>query len=273
MTTTYAAVQAAISQAQPVAFHGGTNLPPHSKSAFAITAACDFSASGIPSTGYAIDTTQFANKLQMKTIQTVYIDNSENNGYVSVYNPLFDQTFALPAGYQGYFPILAPLISGSKFYVTSTGDQLANIIFLNSLMPLASWAATVTPPSTGNPLAVSDAILDATVSNNRVNASTIQAQATATDFSGTIATGGTPQLILPANASRRGFFLQNIDSVNNESLWFGYSNGIAVASPGSYGLGTASGAAYPGGSYQGNISNAIYAVAATTGHKFSGFWW
>jgi hypothetical protein len=273
MMTTYAAVQAAISQAQPVAFHGGTNLPHGSKSAFAITAQCDFSASGVPSQGYVIDTTQFANKLQMKTIQTVYIDNSQNNGYVDVVNPLFNQSFSLPAGYQGYFPILAPLISGAKFYVTSTGNQLANIIFLNSLMPLASWAATVTPPSTGLPLAVSDAILDATVSNNRVNSTSIQAQATAADASGTIATGGTAQLLMAANNARRGFFIQNIDPNDAEGLWFGFANTITPGSPGAYGLGAASGLTYPGGSFQGVASNAIYIVAATTGHKFSAFQW
>jgi hypothetical protein len=271
--STYAAVQAAISQAQPVAFHGGTNLPHGSKSAFAITAQCDFSASGIPSTGYAIDTTQFANKLQMKTIQTIFIDNSQNNGYVEVSNPLFNQSFALPAGYQGYFPILAPLISGSKFFVTSTGNEQVSVIFLNSLMPLASWAATVTPPSTGNPLAVSDAILEACVSANRINTTEIQAQATAVDVSGTITTGGTAQLLLAQNNARRGFFIENIDPTAQEGLWFGFSAGITPGSAGAYGLGTSSGINYPGGSYQGIVSNAIYIVAATTGHKFSAFSW
>lgn len=270
---TFSDVQGAISQAQPVAFHGGTNLPPGSKTAWAITAVCDFSATGIPAQGYAIDTTTFANKLQMKSVQTIFIDNSQNNGFVSVYNPVFDQSFSLPAGYQGYFPIMAPLISGSKFYVTCTGNQKANIIFLNSLMPLASWAATVTPPSVGIPLSVSDAILDATVQNNRQNVTAIEAQATASDFSGSIATAGVAQLVLAQNNNRRGFFLQNIDPSDQEGLWFGFSNAITPGSVGAYGLGTSSGLNYPGGSFQGVVSNAIYIVAATAGHKFSGFSW
>jgi hypothetical protein len=271
--STYAAVQAAISQAQPVAFHGGTNLPHGSKSSFAITAVCDFSASGIPATGYSVDTTQFANKLQMRAVQTIYIDNSLNNGYVAISSPLFNQSFSLPAGYQGYFPIMAPLVAGAQFNITSTGNELAKVSFLNCLMPLAAWAATVTPPSTGLPLAVSDAILDACVANNRVNVTEIAAQATAADASGTIAAGGTAQLLMAANSARRGFFLQNIDSSDAEGLWFGFANTITPGSPGAYGLGAASGLTYPGGSYQGTQSNAIYVVAATTGHKFSAMQW
>lgn len=273
MPTTYAAVQAAISQAQPQPFHGGTNLPHGSKSSFAITAVCDFSATGIPATGYSIDTTVFANKLQMKVVQTLYIDNSENDGYVEVFNPLFNQAFSLPPGWQGYFPILAALISGSKFQVTSTGNQVANIILLNSLFPLASWAATVTPPSVGQPQTVADPILDATVQNNRQNVTSIEAQATGVDISGTITVGGTAQLLVAANPNRRGIFLQNIDPADAEGLWFGFTAGITPGAPGSYGLAQAANVNYPGGSFQGVISNAIYVVAATTGHKFSGFTW
>jgi hypothetical protein len=271
--STYAAVQAAISQAQPQAFHGGTNLPHGDKQSWAITAVCDFSATGIPSTGYAIDTTTFANKLQMKTVQTIFLDNSQNNGYAEVFNPLFNQSFALPPGWQGYFPILAPLISGSKFQVTSTGNEQVNVIFLNSLMPLASWAATVTPPAAGNPQSVADAILDATVQNNRQNVTSIDAQATGVDFSGTIAVGGTAQLVLAANANRRGFFIQNTDPNDAEGLWFGFTAGITPGSAGAYGMAQAANINYPGGSFQGIVSNNIYLVAATTGHKFSGFSW
>ena len=270
---TFADIQAAISQAQPQPFHGGTNLAPGSKSSFAITAVCDFSASGIPATGYQIDTTVFANKLQMKTVQTLFIDNSGNNGYVEVFNPLFNQTFALPPGWQGYFPILAALISGSKFSVTSTGNQVAKVILLNSLFPLASWAATTTPPSVGQPQAVADAILDATVQNNRQNVTSIEAQATGVDISGTIAVGGTAQLLVAADPNRRGFFLQNIDPTDTEGLWFGFSSGIVPGAPGAYGLAQAANVNYPGGAYQGVLSNALYIVAATTGHKFSGFTW
>ena len=270
---TFADVQAAISQAQPQPFHGGTNLPPGSKSSFAIPVVCDFSASGIPATGYQIDTTVFANKMQMKTVQTLFIDNSGNNGYVEIFNPLFNQAFALPPGWQGYFPILAALISGSKFSVTSTGNQVAKVILLNSLFPFASWAATVTPPTVGQPQTVSDPILDATVQNNRQNVTSIDAQATATDFSGTILVGGTAQIFLAANPARRGFFLQNIDPTDAEGLWFGFSNTITPGSPGAYGLAQAANVNYPGGAFQGVVSNAIYVVAATAGHKFSGFAW
>jgi hypothetical protein len=270
--STYAEIQAAISQAQPVAYHAG-NISHGEKSGYGVTAVCDFSASGIPDTGYAIDTTVYTNRAQMKTVQTVFIDNSQNNGYVDVKNPVFGQSFSLPPGFQGYFPILAPALSGAKFSVTSTGNQLANIIFLNTLMPLASWAATVTPPSAGNPQTVADPILDATVSANRVNATSIEAQATATDVSGTITAGGTAQLLIPQNNARRKFSIINIDStLTGEALWWGFTSGITPGAPGAYPLAAAASIAYPGGAYEGNASNAIYIVAATTGHKFSAFW-
>lgn len=270
---TYAEVQGAISQAQPVYFHGGQNLPHGSKSGEAVAAVCDFSASGIPGSGYSIDTTVYTNRLQMKTVQTIFIDNSQNNGFVAVYNPVFNQTFALPAGYQGYFPILAPLISGAKFYVTSTGDQVATIQFLNALFPLASWAATVEPPSVGNPFAVSDIILDSTVSGGKVNARSVAAQVTAADGSGIIAAANTWQLLFAANANRQGWSLQNIDSTNLEALFYAFSNTPTIGASGSYSLAASASPAYPGGAYQGPQSNPIYVAAATVGHKFSAAQW
>jgi hypothetical protein len=271
--TTFAQVQAALSQIQPVAFHGGTNLPHGSKSAFAMTGIFDFSATGIPAQGYVVDTTVFANKLQMKTVQTIYIDNGGNNGFVEVFNPVFNQSFALTPGYQGYFPIMASLISGSVFYVTSTGNNIARVSFLNSLMPLAAWAATIVPPSSGNPQTVSDPILDATVLNNRVRVSTLVSQTSATDRSGTIAVANVAQSLVALNPVRQGFFLQNIDPVINESLWFGFSAGIVPGGPGAFGLGQASNINFPGGSFQSQVSNQIFVVAATAGHKFSAFEW
>jgi hypothetical protein len=273
--STYSQIQAAISQAQPVAYHGGENIPRGDKSGWAITCVCDFSATGIPSTGYALDTTQFANRLQMKTVQTIFIDNSGNNGFVQVYNPNFDQSFSLPPGYQGYFPILAPLISGAKFFVSSTGNQIANVIFLNTLFPLASWAATVTPPSSSSEIAfpVADAILDACVFAERVQVSSIESQATATDVSGSILEANTAQLLIGQNNARRKFTIINIDSsLTGEALWWGFSEGIAIGQPGAYPLAAAASIAYPGGAYQGDSSNSIYVIAATLGHKFSAFW-
>jgi hypothetical protein len=271
----YAAVQAAINQAQPQAYFGGEDIPKGDKSGWAITATCDFSATGIPSTGYYVDTTTYANKLQMKTVRTIFIDNSQNNGFVEVYNPVFDQAFSLPPGYQGYFPILAPTISGSKFFITSTGNLAANIIFLNTLMPLASWAATVTPPSSSSAVAfpVSDAILDATVVGGRQQVTAIEAQATASDGSGTILAANTWQQLFASNNTRRGWMIENIDGVNLEALFWAFSNTPVVGGAGSFSLAAAASSNYPGGAFQGIQSNSIYVAAATVGHKFSAAQW
>lgn len=270
----YADIQAAIFQAQPVAFSGGTNVLHGEKSSYAISALCDFAALGIPATGYYVDTTQYTNKMQMKVVQTIFIDNSQNNGYVEVRNPLFNQAFALPAGYQGYFAILSSKISGGKFYITSTGNQKAIISFLNCAMPIAAWAATVQPPSVGLPQAVADAILDATVQNNRQNVTTLAGQITATDKSGTIVAANTSQILLPANPARQGFVVQNIDpAYPGEGLWVCPSGAAVVGGVGSFAVAACASIGYPGGMAQFAWSNEIQIVGATAGHKFSCVEW
>ncbi|MDE2101031.1 MAG: DUF1859 domain-containing protein [Patescibacteria group bacterium] len=268
--STFAQIQAAINQAQPIAYIGGGRLAPGEKSPYAITCFCDFSASGIPSKGYSIDITKFQQSKYFHVLQCLFIDNSLNNGYVLVNSPLFGQAFALPPGYQGYFPILGAQMSGVPLQVTSTGNQSATVILLNTYFPAMQWPATVTPPSAGSPQAVSDAILDATVYANRVRVSTLQSQITGTDKSGTIAAANTPQLLIAANPNRQKWRLQNIDSaLSAEGLWWGYSNTITVGGPGAFELAAASSASFPGGYVEGTESNAIYVVAATLGHKFS----
>lgn len=270
----YSDIQAAISQSQPVAFSGGSNLLHGEKSSFAVTALCDFSASGIPADGYVIDTTPYINRMQLRVVQTVYLDNSNNNGYAEVYNPTFNQSFSLPAGYQGYFPILGAKVSANKFQVTSTGNKVVNVSFLNCLMPLGIWAATVTPPASGLPQAVSDAIVDATVYANRQRVWTLADQTTAADASGSITAAGVSQVLLPANATRQGFVVQNIDSAfQAEALWISPTGVAVVGGPGSISIAAAASLGYPGGASQYQWSNQITIVAASAGHKFTCIQW
>lgn len=166
-------VQNRIGAAQPVAFAGGHNLQPGDKGPKSITCVCDFSASDIPGTGYTIDVSPFFNRDYLKTIQTIFLDNSANNGYALVYNQIFNQSFALPPGWQGYFPTLCPKGSGGVFNVTSTGNGSVNVQLINVSMPLGQWAGTVTPPTVGTPQPVSDAILDGTVSGGRQKVTTL----------------------------------------------------------------------------------------------------
>jgi hypothetical protein len=86
------------------------------------------------------------------------------------------------------------------------------------MMPGYTWAATVTPPSVGNPQPVSDAILDAcvtanqlavnvknTIANPVVVTSTNLPAASINDFAAVNLTdgGGASQIIVAADANRR----------------------------------------------------------------------
>jgi len=307
--STYNAVQAAINAAQPIPFVGGTNLLKGDKGAKAISCLCDFSATGIPSKGYTIDPTVFLQKGYIKTVQALYIDNSANNNVVTVSNPTFGQTFSLPAGWQGYFPILASDQSQQPLQVTSIGSAQAYVILLNVLMPLGIWAATATPSQSTTPQPTADAILDATVSGNQVQVfdssantelanllteitalaanlanvtigggtqiSSVQqtAERSVTDHSGTITAGGTAQVAAAVNNSRQGIYLQNLDTT--EDLWFSLSGTAAVATAGSFSLSPGTGTTVAGGAWQNSnaLTNAISVIAATTGHKFSLMTW
>lgn len=267
----YSAVQGAINQAQPQAFAGGSNLM-RGDAPKSITAPCDFSATGIPSTGYYWNPAYFLQAGYIKTVQCVYIDNSQNNGPVTVSNPQFNQTFVLAAGWQGYFPCIAPFLSGGNFLITSTGTGIANVLFLNVQMGIGQWAGTATPVTPGVTQPVSDAILDGTVVAGRQKVLTTSQQFTSTDASGTITTGNTSQVLMTANAARQGMLIQNLDTTG-EALWISFSGAASANNPGSFQLAAGSSINFVGGSFQGVLSNAVQIVAATAGHKFSAIQW
>lgn len=273
--STYQQVQGAIFQAQPIAYAAGENLLRGEKGPFAIPCACDFGATGIPATGYIIDPSRFYNNGTIKTIQSIFFDNSQCNGQTQVFIPAFNQLFTLAAFQQGYFQILAPLLSGGVMTVTSTATSgVANVLLLNTLMRTATWSA-IASGSTGS-VPVSDAILDATVSAGnaptatRQTVKTVLAQLTAVDRSGTIAVANTSQVLAAANAARQGVDLQNMDGANLEGLWYNPSGGAAVVGGiGSFELAAASSPTFPGGFATIRTSNAIAIIATTAGHKFS----
>jgi hypothetical protein len=272
---TYAAVQGAIFQAQPIAFAAGQNLLKGEKGPYAIPCACDFSASNIPTTGYLIDPSRFYNNGALKTIQSIFFDNSQVNGTTQVYIPAFNQLISLPPNSQGFFPVLAPLLSGGVMYVTSTAvTGIANVLLLNTYFQAQTWS--VLNSSQGSSIPVADAILDATVSagyaptNTKQTVKTVLATLTATDRSGTITVANQSQVLAVANTSRQGLEIQNIDGVNLEGLWYNPSGGAAVVGGvGSFELAAASSPNYPGGFAKIITSNQVSIIAATAGHKFS----
>lgn len=275
MANTYQQVQGAIFQAQPIAYAAGTNLLKGEKGPFAIPCACDFGATGIPAQGYIIDPSRFYNSGAIKTIQSIFFDNSQCNGTTQVYIPAFNQLLTLAPYQQGFFPILAPLLSGGLMYVTSNAvSGVANVLLLNTYFSAQTWSSIAS--SAGGTIPVSDAVLEAIVSagyaptGSKATVKTVLAQLTATDRSGTIVAANTSQVLAAANASRQGLEIQNIDSVNIEGLWYNPSGGAAVVGgAGSFELAAASSANNPGGFAKIITSNAVQIIATTAGHKFS----
>lgn len=274
MPQTYAAVQSANSQSQPQAINGGTNLLQGDPSPKSISQVYDFGATGIPVAGYTTSLTQLIQLGNIKGIQTIFIDNSLNNGPILVSNPSMNQGISLPAGYQGYFSILAAAGSGNNFTITSTGTLIANVSYLNVQMPFGLWSALIAPPSTGAPLAVSDAILDALVIAARFNVRSINAGTTSVDRSSTITIANTSQQLLAANPNRRGYRIQNIDqNLPAEGLWVSETGVAAVSTIGSFGIAACASAGYPGGSYDGTSTGVVNIVASSAGHKFTCIEW
>lgn len=218
----------------------------------------DFTAAN----AYLIDFTQQYAQKQFTTVQTVFIDNSENASDFDLICTTTGQTITAPPFSQGYYALLQP--SPPKFQAQSAGNLVMEIIFLNFYIPPTVWEnINGVPTFVGGAMVVTDAALDASISNNRVNVTTQPGVVTMTDESGTITLGGTGQLWLAADPTRKRFTLSNPDAAT-EVLQFAY---------GAVGNGYID--IIPGATWDENDSEisqqAIYVKAATTAHAFTGY--
>lgn len=228
----------------------------------------DFSA-GVQS--YVTDLTAIKQLGKISCIQSVFIDNSVNTQPVVLSVSGTNQSISVPANFQGVFPVI---VSGQAvFTIASAGNGVANIYFCNVQQAAFMWQAIAIPLNVGGTLAVADAILDATVSNNRVNVTSFDAVALMTDRSGTIAAGGVAQQLMAANAARRGWAIQNIDETILEEIRYSLTGAATLAAVGSFAIAASGGANFPGGYAQGVGTGAISIIAATIGHKFTAIEW
>jgi hypothetical protein len=221
---------------------------------------------------YAIDLSNAQNQARFSGIRCVYIDNGNNNGAVTIQTSALNQSMSLAAGYQGFFPLL--VTNQVKVTVSSVGSVSTQVVFLNFLLPYGTWAANAAPAAIANPLPVSDAALEALISGGRLAVQQIEAACTEIDHSGTIAVGGTAQILMNANANRRGWRLQNIDStLPSEEIWVRTTGTAVIGGAGSFAISAYSTAGFPGGYIEGKSTQAISIIAATTGHKFTAVEW
>jgi hypothetical protein len=180
----------------------------------------------------------------LRFIQSVYVDNSYNPGILLLYNPTTRQQITVTAFSQGFFPLIA--VADYKFhivFVDRTGQFASrgyvDLLFLDSPMPVGAW--------------------------NTRNEKTGRWE----DFSGTIAVGGSFQVIGATNAFCRGVFIQNPLNAT-EPL---YCNPVAATTGGA--TAAQSLALAPGQSYQDKAEPYIWRawrlMAATAGHPFT-YW-
>lgn len=276
--STWIAIQQAIAAGHLNPFVGGENLIHGESSAKAFAAFCDFGATAVPGGGlagvygYTFNPSQLFQQRQILSLQTVYIDNSANNAPVYVTSSQFNQVFAAPAGYQGYFPCLAASASGGTFLITSPlGTGTATIQFLNVYFQAAIWPANLATYAPGVALPVSDAALEALIVAGRFNVRTQSAQFTGVDRSLTMVAGS--QTLMVANAARQGFLIENVDPVNFEPIGLSFVGPAVLGAPGTFTLAQGSAIGYPGGTLLGVVSNQITVIATTVGHKITALEW
>lgn len=199
-----------------------------------------------------IDYAIMHNQNWAKSIQSLYVNNKGNTAEVILQFNGTKQSITIPANAQAYLPILdanTPTITVSCTNAAAT----VYIQALNFFVPPFMWNQSQTITITS---------LDAIIVNARLNVRTTpQALVADTNRSGTIAAGGTGQILMAANAARAQWSLQN-PSTATEILQFSKSS---IAGPW-YDL-VAGGQAADDGSTV--YAGTIWVIAATTGHAFT----
>lgn len=218
-----------------------------------------------------IDLTLLKSTGGLSGVQTIYIDNSNNDQPVSITTSVINQNISIGAGWQGFFPCF--LTDNIKITIESTGTGTGEIILINVAMAAAVWPASASPASfPSGTLTVHDAILQAFLTTlttgTAFNVITTPTYVTGiSNTAGSITTGGTAQTILAALPTRLKYRIQNTDMTNNEILWV-RDDGVA-ATVGGASFGLAPGATgMLGGYLEGTSTASISVLAATTGHTF-----
>lgn len=196
------------------------------------------------------------NKWGIEGVQSVKIDNSLNSDVLTL---TFDtgDIITCPAYSMGIFPLL--YTGGTlEFIATSNVAVLCNVWLLNTREQAQIWTAKIPVAGTVN-----------------VTGSTIfvqKTQDTFDEFSQVITTGGTAQLLMAANANRKGIFIRNPGTpasqgiAATEPIYIGFGAafaGMAVGALGAWEL-------FPGEqlpAFDPVPTEAVYIVAATTNHR------
>lgn len=143
----------------------------------------------------------------LEFVQSFYYDNSANTSDVSLAVDISNQVLILPAGTQGYLPIIAP--GDTRIVLTSVANAVLKLQLLNFPVPAIVWGGS-SGGSSGSPV-------------------TIGKQGA--DGSATITTGGTAQNLFSGVTPTNGYGIYNPDPAND--LWVSDSTTAAANAAGS----------------------------------------
>lgn len=205
---------------------------------------------------FQLDISQVQSQGGMDSVQTLYIDNAANTAPLTILMGLTLQQIIVPAGAQGYLPVLQgnpPIIQFS-----TTAAIPVNVQLLNFFVPPGLWYTTGLP--------VNDLTLASIIVNGGANVNVIAGTVSgAVNRSGTIAAAGVPQQLLAANISRKRWLVSN-PSTATEILQISYVTNVA----GLIDL-------LPGATWSETDASVsgdeIWIVAATLGHAFTAYSW
>lgn len=184
---------------------------------------------------YSIDMTQNVNQGQIDGIQSVYVDNRQNNAQLLITANDTGFTIAVPPATQGTYPILT---GAAQFSVTSggAGNGPATLFFCNFSLVYFQWSG-----SGSGTVIVSDPVLDSTVSGGKINVRDSVLEAVVSSgrllttpnipsgnptSRSTATVGGASTQLMAANASRQYILIQAPPS---DALWINPIGGTASA--------------------------------------------
>jgi hypothetical protein len=88
---------------------------------------------------YLVDLTPFYNNKQFTTLQTIYVDNTQNTSPLTMQIGGTGQTITVPALRGGYFPVLATV--PPRVIFSSAGAFTVFVALLNFYLPGQNWGA------------------------------------------------------------------------------------------------------------------------------------
>lgn len=202
---------------------------------------------------------EYSQRLQLQPLGLEYVtgffcDNSQNPQQFQFAILQTGQRVTIPAYSQGVFEILGTVTDMVEIYGYTQGNVDVPVFLLNYVPDSANsiWSV-IDPGSVTGAVTVNGAV---TILPNT---------GAMLDGSGTIIAGNVPQVVLPANPTRRFLQIYNLYS-SNQILGVSFGAGVNLDTPGLIEL-------VPGGSliYDGTFcpNQAVYVVGATIGNKFT----